>query len=99
MTTTDVVLLVPENDIENPELSIVVPALNEEITIGRFVDWCKQGIAAAGVAGEILIIDSSTDRTPDIALERWRKGAEDSRSGVLGAPISTQYRISAAVTC
>ncbi len=68
MTTTDVVLLVPENDIENPELSVVVPALNEEITIGQFVDWCKQGIAAAGVAGEILIIDSSTDRTPDIAL-------------------------------
>lgn len=69
MTTTEVVLLVPENDIENPEISIVVPSLNEEITIGRFVEWCRQGIAAAGIAGEILIVDSSTDSTPDIALK------------------------------
>ena len=26
------------------ELSIVVPALNERITVGEFVDWCKEGI-------------------------------------------------------
>ena len=69
MTTPDVVLLVPENDVADPELSILVPALNEEITISLFVDWCKQGLAAAGIAGEVLIIDSSTDRTPELALE------------------------------
>ena len=55
------------------ELSIVVPALNERITVGEFVDWCKAGIAAAGVSAQILIVDSSTDETPDIALEH---GAE-----------------------
>jgi glycosyltransferase involved in cell wall biosynthesis len=48
-------------------VSIVIPALNEEITIGEFVDWCKQGLRDAGRDGEILIIDSSTDRTPEIA--------------------------------
>ena len=26
----------------DPEFSIVVPALNEELTIGTFVDWCKE---------------------------------------------------------
>ena len=26
------------------EVSIVVPALNEEITVGEFVDWCKAGL-------------------------------------------------------
>lgn len=65
---SDVNLLIPEGDTANPELSIVIPALNEEITIATFVEWCKQGIADAGIAAEILIIDSSTDRTAEIAL-------------------------------
>lgn len=50
------------------DVSIVVPALNEEITVGEFVDWCKEGLARAGVTGQILIVDSSTDKTPEIAL-------------------------------
>src|SRR3954469_25804955 len=50
------------------DLSIVVPSLNEEITAGEFVDWCKEGLARAGVTGQILIVDSSTDRTPEIVL-------------------------------
>src|ERR1041385_6958143 len=50
------------------DVSIVVPSLNEEITVGEFVDWCKEGLARAGVTGQILIVDSSTDRTPEIAL-------------------------------
>lgn len=61
-------LLVPENDVANPEVSIVIPALNEELTISEFVEWCKQGLDAAGVQGEILIIDSSTDATPERAV-------------------------------
>ena len=51
------------------ELSIVVPALNEEITVGEFVDWCKEGLKRAGVSGQILIVDSSTDDTARIVLE------------------------------
>lgn len=50
------------------EVSIVVPSLNEEITVGEFVDWCKEGLAKAGVRGQILIVDSSTDKTPEIVL-------------------------------
>lgn len=50
------------------DLSIVVPSLNEEITAGEFVDWCKEGLARAGVHGQILIVDSSTDKTPAIVL-------------------------------
>lgn len=53
-----------------PEVSIVVPCLNEELTVGEFVDWCHQGLAAAHVRGEVLIIDSSSDRSPIIAAER-----------------------------
>jgi glycosyltransferase involved in cell wall biosynthesis len=63
----DIRLLTPPDDVADPEVTILVPALNEEITIGRFVDWCRQGIAASGARVEILIVDSSTDRTAEIA--------------------------------
>ena len=55
--------------LENVELSIVVPALNEEITVGEFIEWCKEGLARAGVNGQVLIVDSSTDDTAKIVLE------------------------------
>src|SRR5208283_1058564 len=64
----DVELLVPANDVADPELSIVIPALNEELTIAQFVDWCMEGLRRANVRGELLIIDSSTDATPQIAV-------------------------------
>lgn len=53
---------------ENSEISIVVPTFNEEITVGEFVDWCKEGLEKAGVTKQILIVDSSTDKTAEIAL-------------------------------
>jgi glycosyltransferase involved in cell wall biosynthesis len=63
----DIRLLIPPADVADPEITILVPALNEELTIGGFVEWCRQGIAASGARVEILIVDSSTDRTPQIA--------------------------------
>src|SRR5438067_6791719 len=50
------------------DVSIVVPSLNEEITAGEFVDWCKEGLERAGVSGQILVVDSSTDKSPEIVL-------------------------------
>ena len=64
----EVQLLLPAGDVAEPELSIVIPALNEELTIGDFVAWCHEGMRKAGVVGEILIIDSGGDRTTEIAL-------------------------------
>jgi glycosyltransferase involved in cell wall biosynthesis len=61
-------LVPPGTDLGPVDLSIVVPALNEEITVGEFVDWCKEGLERAGVRGQILIVDSSTDKTPEIVL-------------------------------
>jgi len=62
-------LLIPKDDVQDPEVSIVIPAVNEELTIGEFVAWCRQGLSELGAKGEILIVDSSVDATPDIALE------------------------------
>jgi glycosyltransferase involved in cell wall biosynthesis len=61
-------LLIPEGDVADPVLSIVIPAMNEELTISDFVAWCLEGLATAGIAGEIIIVDSSTDTTPQLAV-------------------------------
>jgi glycosyltransferase involved in cell wall biosynthesis len=68
-TALDTYLLVPEHDVEAPVLSIVVPAKDESLTIGEFVRWCIDGLEASGVVGEVLIVDSSSDGTAEIALE------------------------------
>jgi hypothetical protein len=72
MAQTNIMTLIerPEDGAhEDPVVSICVPCLNEELTIGEFVDWCHQGLAEAGVTGEVVIVDSSTDRSPEIAEE------------------------------
>jgi glycosyltransferase involved in cell wall biosynthesis len=78
----EVTLHRPANDVADPELSIVIPAMNEEITIGEFVEWCQQGIARANVRGEILIVDSSTDATPQIALAKGARVLKTPKRGL-----------------
>ncbi|HZP89140.1 MAG TPA: glycosyltransferase family 2 protein [Burkholderiales bacterium] len=82
--SSDVALLLPPGEDARviPEVSIVIPAMNEEITIGEFVAWCKEGLAKAGVQGEILIVDSSTDRTAEIALAGGARVLKTPRRGV-----------------
>lgn len=75
-------LLVPESDVADPEISIVIPALNEEVTIARFVDWCREGLEQANVRGEILIIDSSSDSTAEIALSRGARVLKAPKRGL-----------------
>ena len=78
----EVELRIPANDIADPELSIVIPAMNEQVTIGEFVEWCQEGIAHANVRGEILIVDSSTDATPEIALAKGARVLKTPRRGL-----------------
>jgi glycosyltransferase involved in cell wall biosynthesis len=75
-------LLVPANDIADPELSIVIPALNEQVTIGQFVDWCREGLRQADIRGEILIVDSSSDQTAEIALSRGARVLKAPKRGL-----------------
>jgi glycosyltransferase involved in cell wall biosynthesis len=73
----------PANAAADPvEVSIVVPSLNEEITVGEFVDWCKEGLKRAGVKGQILIVDSSTDNTRQIALAHGGEVLRTPRRGL-----------------
>ena len=61
-------LLIPVHDVADPEVSIVVPAVNEKLTISEFVSWCQEGLRNAGACGEVLIVDSSDDGTAELAL-------------------------------
>jgi glycosyltransferase involved in cell wall biosynthesis len=87
-------LWVPAGDREEvPEISIVVPALDEEITIGEFVEWCWEGLRKAGVTGEIIIVDSSSDRTPFIALEKGARVLRTPKRGLGHAYIDAMPHI------
>jgi glycosyltransferase involved in cell wall biosynthesis len=78
-------LLIPEKEKYSDteiQISIVVPALNEKITIGEFVDWCWQGLESVNKKGEILIIDSSSDETGEIALSKGARVLKVPREGL-----------------
>lgn len=81
-TDADLELLIPDDDVPDPIVSLVVPALNEEITIEEFIAWCHEGLEKAGVAGEILIVDSSTDATPDLAVKNGARVLRTPKRGL-----------------
>jgi len=80
--STKIELLLPENDETNPQVSIVIPALNEQINIKEFIEWCQEGFRRASVRGEILIVDSSTDNTPYLAQKAGARVLKVPRRGL-----------------
>src|ERR1700734_1227149 len=53
---------------EPPDLTILMPCLNEAETIARCIEKAKAGIQKSGVSGEVLIADNgSTDGSQAIA--------------------------------
>nr|WP_276411620.1 glycosyltransferase family 2 protein [Halomicroarcula sp. XH51] len=59
-------LVTPQSDAE-PEMSVVMPTLNEEEGIVECVRRIRTAIEALEIYTEIVVSDSSTDRTPTIA--------------------------------
>lgn len=62
-------LLVKPDDDEPPVLSVVMPTLDEEAGIATCINWIKTAVEQLQLPTEVLISDSSTDRTPEIARE------------------------------
>jgi glycosyltransferase involved in cell wall biosynthesis len=54
-------------EISAATVSVVLPALNEEQTIGSCIQLIQRAFQDQGLDGEIIVADSSTDRTPEIA--------------------------------
>ena len=52
-----------------PEISVVIPCLNEEDAVGAVVDQAWEGIPL-GPPGEVIVVDNaSTDRSAEVAAE------------------------------
>jgi glycosyltransferase involved in cell wall biosynthesis len=62
-------LLGPDSD-RQPVLSVVMPTMNEKEGINTCLDWIEEAVMELGLPTEIIVSDSSTDRTPAIARER-----------------------------
>jgi len=63
-------------------ISVVIPCLNEEGSIGGVVDAAKAGIASAGEAGEVVVVDNgSTDRSAEIAREHGARVVAEEEKG------------------
>ena len=61
--------LVQSESETTPVISVVIPTLNEEEGIGDCIRRVQAALEELELPGEIIISDSSTDRTPEIASE------------------------------
>jgi hypothetical protein len=51
-----------------PEVSVVIPCLNEEAAIARVIGDALAGLKRAGIVGEVLVVDNaSEDRSAELA--------------------------------
>lgn len=61
--------LLPADSDEEPVISVVMPTLNEEEGIAECIERVKTAFFELDLLGEVIISDSSTDRTPEIARQ------------------------------
>jgi glycosyltransferase involved in cell wall biosynthesis len=65
-----------------PEISVVIPCLNEEEAVGKVVDQALEGIRRSGRSGEVIVVDNaSTDRSADVAAEHGAIVVREDRPG------------------
>jgi hypothetical protein len=65
-----------------PEISVVIPCLNEEEAVGKVVDQAFEGIRKSGRSGEVIVVDNaSTDRSADVAAEHGATVVREERPG------------------
>jgi len=74
-------LLVDQDSGAEPVLSVVMPTLNEEEGIRVCIEKVKRAIEELQLSAEIVISDSSTDRTPEIARQLGAIVVEPDESG------------------
>src|ERR1051326_3953226 len=74
-TDEETALFAPGEEAAPPFLSIVVPAFNEALRMGRSLDRIRAYLAAKSINGEVLVVDDgSADRTSEVvrrATESW----------------------------
>jgi len=63
------------------EVSVIIPTKNEEKTIGICIEKVKKVFKEYNINGEIIVSDSSTDRTPEIASSLGAKVIKPDKKG------------------
>ena len=65
-----------------PEISVVIPCLNEEEAVGTVVDDALEGIRQSGRTGEVIVVDNgSTDGSAAVAEARGARVVSEPRRG------------------
>ncbi|MCK4736490.1 MAG: glycosyltransferase [Methanophagales archaeon] len=63
------------------EVSVVIPTLDEEDSIGRCIEKIKRIFEEHNISGEIIVADNSMDRTPEIAKSAGAKVVTPDKRG------------------
>src|SRR3990172_694744 len=71
-----------ETSVEQLDVSVVLPCLNEEETVASCVRKALSWFERAGVRGEVIVVDNrSTDNSREEALRAGARVIEESRRG------------------
>ena len=71
-----------ESAVQSVAVTIVLPCLDEEATVGAVVDEAYAGLRAAGIDGEVIVVDNgSTDASAAIAEEHGARVVHEPRRG------------------
>ena len=66
----------------SPQISVVVPCLNEEAAVGNVVDQALEGIRRSGRPGEVVVVDNgSTDSSARVAAAHGARVIKEPRRG------------------
>jgi len=65
-----------------PMISVVIPCLNEEQSVGQCVEKALRGIEKTGMTGEVVVVDNaSTDRSAELAAAAGARVVSEPRRG------------------
>jgi glycosyltransferase involved in cell wall biosynthesis len=66
----------------SPEVSVIIPCLNEEAAVGTVVDHAFEGIRRSGRRGEVVVVDNgSSDDSAAVAAARGARIVAEPRRG------------------
>jgi glycosyltransferase involved in cell wall biosynthesis len=66
----------------DPQISVLIPCLDEEEAVGDVVDQAWEGIERSGRSGEVIVVDNgSTDRSAEIAAAHGATVVSEPRRG------------------